>query len=65
MEDKCKIIRDITKVEFEVKRDNFFRATRVCFKEKPKRWEMEKINTCFKKNKMKTIWGEKCVLIKT
>ena len=42
--DKCKIIKNITKVEFEIKKDGFWKGSKVCFKEKPKRKEREEIN---------------------
>ena len=63
--DQIKIVKDITRVEFEVKKDRFFKATRICFKQKLPRSERDKIGVKFKENKFKTIWGENtCLVVK-
>jgi cytoskeletal protein CcmA (bactofilin family) len=65
LERKCRIVRDITNVEFVVKK-GILNSTKICFKGDLLRKDREKINKNLKKGKFNMIWGEKdsCVIIK-
>ena len=65
IEKKCSVIKDITKIDFELKR-GLLNTVKVCFSENLPRKDREKINTEMKECKLKTIWGNLngCVMIR-
>lgn len=62
--EKCKIIGKFTKVEFEIKKDKLFNATRIFFKEKLPRKEQESVKKCLRNLKLNAVFGEKSVIVR-
>lgn len=60
----CKIVREITSIKFELKKGIFPHSQKICFSKKLKRSEQEKISKCLKEIKVKSIWGDSCLIIR-
>ena len=59
----CKIIKEITKVNFNIER-GLLNSAKICFKKKLRRKERDMIDKSLEKNKINRVWGNECVLIK-
>jgi len=63
VERSCKIIKDITNIEFNLER-GLLNSTKVCFKKKMQRGVREKLEKCLQKEKYRVVWGKQCALVR-
>lgn len=60
----CKIIRKITRIEFDIEK-GLLRSTRLCFKDKLPTGERVRLENCLRKKGMGVITqNEKCIFVR-
>lgn len=62
LQKKCRIVKEFTSVEFEIKK-GLLNSTKLVFRKPVKLGERYSMEKCFKENKLNTIWAGRTILL--